>query len=135
VTTETTRLRYIATLNPSVPNRMRARSEQDLSFVPMEAIGEDWSVDLSRTRPIADLLSGYSYFEDGDIVVAKVTPCFENGKAAIMEGLTDGVGFGTTEVTVVRPSSSVNTRFLFYVLNENRFKQLGVSEMTGAGGG
>lgn len=100
----------------------------------MEAIGEDWTLDLSRSRPIGEVLAGYSYFEDGDIAFAKVTPCFENGKAAIMRGLTAGEGFGTTELTVVRPQRTVSAEFLFYVLNEDRFKQLGAAEMTGAGG-
>lgn len=104
------------------------------SFVPMEAIGEDWTLDLSRSRSVGEVLTGYSYFEDGDIAFAKVTPCFENGKAAIMRGLTAGEGFGTTELTVVRPRRAVSAEFLFYVLNEDRFKQLGVAEMTGAGG-
>lgn len=100
----------------------------------MEAIGEDWTLDLSRSRSVGEVLTGYSYFEDGDIAFAKVTPCFENGKAAIMRGLTAGEGFGTTELTVVRPRRAVSAEYLFYVLNEDRFKQLGVAEMTGAGG-
>jgi type I restriction enzyme S subunit len=100
----------------------------------MEAIGEDWSLDLSRRRPVAEVLTGYSYLEEGDIAFAKVTPCFENGKAAIMRGLTQGSGFGTTELTVVRPSRTINTKFLFYVLNEDHFRQVGIAEMTGAGG-
>lgn len=104
------------------------------TFVPMEAIGEDWTLDVSRSRSVGEVLTGYSYFEDGDIAFAKVTPCFENGKAAIMRGLTAGQGFGTTELTVVRPRHAVSAEFLFYVLNEDRFKQLGVAEMTGAGG-
>ena len=132
--TTRTRLRYLVNLNPSVPDAVASDRQRLLSYIPMEAIGEDWSLDLSRERSVAEVSTGYSYFEDGDIVFAKVTPCFENGKAAIVEGLTGGQGFGTTEVTVVRPDSSLNTRFLFYVLNEDRFKQLGVAEMTGAGG-
>lgn len=128
------RLRYLSSLNPPVPEGMRADGQRVLSFVPMEAIGEDFSLDLSRTRPVAEVLAGYSYFEEGDILLAKVTPCFENGKVAIASGLVSGAGFGTTEVTVVRPASTVNTKFLFYVLNEDRFKQTGTASMTGAGG-
>lgn len=129
-----TRLRFLARLNPAVPESVRADAMAKRSFVPMEAIGEDWTLDLSRSRPVGEVLTGYSYFEDGDIAFAKVTPCFENGKAAIMRGLTAGEGFGTTELTVVRPRRAVSAEFLFYVLNEDRFKQLGVAEMTGAGG-
>ncbi|MBW8025986.1 restriction endonuclease subunit S [Clavibacter michiganensis subsp. michiganensis] len=128
------RLRYVAEVNPAVPPSLKVMSDQLLSFLPMEAIGEDWSIDLSRRRPVAEVLDAYSYFEDGDVVFAKVTPCFENGKAAVMDGLTRGKGFGTTEITVIRPLGNVSGRFLFYILVENGFKQLGVAEMTGAGG-
>lgn len=100
----------------------------------MEAIGEDASLRLDQTRPVAAVRNGYSYFQDGDLAFAKVTPCFENGKAAVMSGLAEGVGFGTTELTVVRANSRIDHRFLFYVLTEDHFRQLGKSAMTGAGG-
>lgn len=132
-TWETSRLKYGARLNPPVPARIRSMDNELVSFVPMEAIGEDWSLDASRRRPVQELLAGYSYFEDGDLLMAKVTPCFENGKATIATGLTQGSGFGTTEVTVVR-ATGFDPRFLFYVINEDRFRQGGVADMTGAGG-
>lgn len=100
----------------------------------MEAIGEDASLRLDQTRPVESVRNGYSFFQDGDVAFAKVTPCFENGKAAVMAGLAEGVGFGTTELTVVRANSRILNRFLFYVLTEDRFRQLGKSAMTGAGG-
>ena len=100
----------------------------------MEAIGEDASLRLDETRLVEAVRSGYSYFQDGDVAFAKVTPCFENGKAAVMAGLAAGVGFGTTELTVARPNSRIDNRFLFYVLTEDRFRQLGRAAMTGAGG-
>ncbi len=129
-----TRLRYLAEINPPVPVSVKKARDEYRSFVPMQAIGEDWSLDLAQQRRISEMDSGYSYFEDGDIAVAKVTPCFENGKAVIMHGLTEGSGFGTTEVTVIRPKTDINTKYLFYVLVENGFRQLGKAEMTGAGG-
>jgi type I restriction enzyme S subunit len=104
------------------------------SFLPMEAIGEDASLRLDQTRPVEAVRNGYSFFQDGDVAFAKVTPCFENGKAAVMSGLNEGVGFGTTEITVARPNPRILNRFLFYVLTEDRFRQLGKSAMTGAGG-
>lgn len=132
-TWETSRLKYGARLNPPVPARIRSMDNELVTFVPMEAIGEDWSLDTSRRRPVQELLAGYSYFEDGDLLMAKVTPCFENGKATIATGLTQGSGFGTTEVTVVR-ATGFDPRFLFYVINEDGFRQGGVADMTGAGG-
>ena len=67
----------------------------------MEAIGETGEIDVTRTRPLAELKNGYTYFADGDLVFAKVTPCFENGKGALIEGLRGGCGFGTTTASMV----------------------------------
>ncbi|EPQ75965.1 Type I restriction-modification system, specificity subunit S [Mycobacterium marinum MB2] len=100
----------------------------------MELIGEDGSLDLSRTRPVGEVLNGYSYFADGDVLFAKVTPCFENGKAAVVLNLPSGHGFGTTEVTTLRPSPRLEQRFLGYLVRSDRFRQLGIASMTGAGG-
>ncbi len=76
-----TRLRFVADLNPSVRADLLEALDTNVSFLPMEAIGEDGSLTLDRTRPVAEVRNGYSYFENGDIAFAKVTPCFENGKA------------------------------------------------------
>ncbi len=129
-----TRLRYVAELNPSVRADLLADPGREVSFLPMEAVGEDGTLDLSRTRPVADVRSGYSYFEDGDVTFAKVTPCFENGKGSIMAGLTDGAGFGTTELTVLRPKAGVDARYLRYFLTSSAFMADAAGAMTGAGG-
>jgi type I restriction enzyme S subunit len=100
----------------------------------MEAIGEDGSVSLGRTRPVHEVRNGYSYFEDGDVVFAKVTPCFENGKTAVLRGLQAGAGFGTTEFTVLRAMRHHSARFLGYVVQSERFRQPAIAAMTGAGG-
>ena len=129
-----TRLRYVAHLNPSVRDGLIRAVDTEVSFLPMEAIGEDGRINLERTRPVAEVRNGYSYFEDGDVAFAKVTPCFENGKGALMRGLERGAGFGTTELTVLRPKLGTNPIFLNYVLQSSRFRQLGAAAMTGAGG-
>jgi type I restriction enzyme S subunit len=129
-----TRVRYVAELNPAAPNWVTSRPDLEPSFLPMEAIGENASLRLDQTRLVEAVRNGYSFFQDGDVAFAKVTPCFENGKAAVMAGLAEGAGFGTTELTVARANSRIINRFLFYVLTEDRFKQLGKSAMTGAGG-
>ena len=100
----------------------------------MEAVGEDGSLDLSRTRPVGEVRNGYSYFADGDVAIAKVTPCFENGKGAVMARLAGGVGFGTTELTVLRPKAGVDARFLRYFLSSSTFMADAVGAMSGAGG-
>jgi type I restriction enzyme S subunit len=126
------RLRYNVTLNPSIKSGLLPNTE--VSFLPMEAIGVDGSINLERSRLVADVCNGYSYFEEGDLAFAKVTPCFENGKGAIMHGLVGGVGFGTTELTVLRPNKEIDLNFISHVLKSDRFRSLGTGAMTGAGG-
>ena len=130
----TTRLRYIADLNPAVRQELLKTPETEVSFLPMEAIGEDGSLSLERTRPVSEVRNGYSYFEDGDVAFAKVTPCFENGKGALMSGLIGAAGFGTTELTVLRPKQGTAPQFLHYVVQSSLFRLLGAAAMTGAGG-
>ena len=100
----------------------------------MESLHEDGTVELDVKREIGDVATSYSAFETGDVIVAKVTPCFENGKAALAPDMVHGVAFGTTEITVLRASAGMVPEFLYYVVTEDRFRQMGVASMTGAGG-
>lgn len=134
VTWPTTRLRYVADLNPAVRADLLGAPDTEVSFLPMEAIGEDGSLKLDRVRPVSEVRNGYSYFEDGDVAFAKVTPCFENGKGALMRNLVLGAGFGTSELTVLRPKGDTSSRFLNYVVQSQQFRQHGAGAMTGAGG-
>jgi type I restriction enzyme S subunit len=126
--------RFVMGVNPS-PLRLRDLDGADeVSFVPMEAIGEYGGLNLERTKPLDEIGSGYTEFEDGDVVVAKITPCFENGKGAMADGLLNGVAFGTTELHVLRTGKRLDSRFLFYLTISHTFRKLGESEMYGAGG-
>lgn len=127
------RLRFDVELNPK-KSELILDDEVEVSFVPMEAVGTLGGLDVSITRPIGDVYGGYTYFADGDICVAKITPCFENGKGALAENLAEGVGFGTTELHVVRCSSRLAPKFLFYVTVAHAFRSVGEAEMLGAGG-
>ena len=127
------RLRFDARLNP-VKSELVLEDDAEVSFVPMDAVGELGGLRLDEQRSVDDVYNGYTYFCDGDIVIAKITPCFENGKGAIAAGLTNGVGFGTTELHVVRPNERLNGCFLFYVTIAHDFRSFGESEMLGAGG-
>ena len=98
------RLRPLVQLNPSTREIPREAYATEASFLPMEAIGEQGELDLSRARPVNEVVASYSYFRDGDIAIAKVTPCFENGKGAILQNLQNGIGFGTTELTYCVPA-------------------------------
>jgi type I restriction enzyme S subunit len=127
------RLRFDARLNP-VKSELNLEDDAEVSFVPMDAVGELGGLRLDEERTVDEVYNGYTYFRDGDVVVAKITPCFENGKGAISEGLTNGVGFGTTELHVARPGNGLDDRFLFYITLANDFRSFGEAEMLGAGG-
>lgn len=128
------RLRFFILSNP-VKSEVASWDDDTLvSFVPMDAVGENGGIDLSKEKPIDDVYSGYTYFTDGDIVIAKITPCFENGKGAIAVGLKNGVAFGTTEFHVIRPHKGISKRWLFYLSMSDAFRKIGASEMLGAGG-
>lgn len=130
---EVKRLRYCLKKTP-------ARHSSDLptdtpvSFVPMDAVGEYGGMRLGGERDVGDIGSGYTYFEDGDVVVAKITPCFENGKGALAAGLCNGVAYGTTELHVLRPGIGMEQRFLFYLSISQPFRKIGEAMMYGAGG-
>src|SRR5680860_92808 len=128
------RLRYRARINPSRSELNGTPGDLDVSFVPMEAVHAYGGLTLEQTRPLTEVATGYTYFRDGDVLSAKITPCFENGKGAIAKDLLNGIGFGTTEVHVLRPCPELDHHFLFYVTISHAFRHLGAAEMYGAGG-
>lgn len=128
------RLRFCARVNPPKSEITHLREEDDVSFVPMEALHEFGGMTLEQTRPLAAVQQGYTYFRDGDVVIAKITPCFENGKGSIAAGLVNSIGFGTTELHVIRAGRKLDRRFAFYLTVSDPFRKLGTAEMYGAGG-
>lgn len=126
------RLRFKAQINPKPTTPLDPTSL--VSFLPMEAIGDDGSLQLDQTRIVSDVSQGYTFFENGDVSIAKITPCFENGKGAVMKGLIGGIGFGTTELIILRPAEGVDSTFLYYLTQSRHFRQPGVAAMQGSGG-
>jgi len=129
---EVKRLRFLVATNPSKAE-VRLSSDDFVSFVPMETVGEYGGMQCQE-RCLDEIGSGYTYFADGDILIAKITPCFENVKGAIAENLTNGIGFGSTEFHVVRPLSAINTVYCFWVSISYIFRKVGEAHMYGAGG-
>ena len=129
------RLRFVVNLNPSKSEVSALDRETAVSFLPMEAVGDDGTLVLDKEKTIGELETGYTYFRDGDVTIAKITPCYENGKGAIMRGLTNGIGFGTTELIVARPmAAEITSSYLHYLFISPDFRGLGESHMYGAGG-
>src|SRR5258708_82354 len=87
------------------------------SFIPMRCVEEESGrFEPLGNRRVAEVRKGYTPFRDGDVIFAKVTPCMENGKAAVLKGLTNGVGFGSTEFFTLRPSARVDANYLLHFL-------------------
>lgn len=122
-----------ALLNPRMVERLS--DDDEVSFVPMAALSaEDAKVIAAIERPYSEVKKGYTYFEDGDVLVAKITPCFENGKIAQAK-LLNQFGFGSTEFHVVRPRSGVSDgRYLHHFLRQPQIRAAGERRMTGSGG-
>lgn len=123
-----------ALINPRLPKELRANTGKQVSFLPMAAVKEDGQVEGVEPRMLADVVKGYTYFERGDILFAKITPCFENGKATYLDSLPLDVGFGSTEFHVLRPNKGVHGRYLFHMVWNPVFRYLAAKAMTGAAG-
>lgn len=130
----TKRLRFLTQGGRTDKQLDRLSDTTQVSFLPMEAIGERGELDLSEVRELYAVKTGYTQFFDGDVVVAKITPCFENGKGALVLGLLNGVGYGTTELHVLSPGPEIDGRFLYYITASAAFRKLGEASMTGAAG-
>lgn len=130
----TKRLRFLTRRLSTEEQREKLSRVTQVSFLPMEAIGEQGELNLTDIRELEDVKTGYTQFFDGDVVVAKITPCFENGKGALVHGLLNGVGYGTTELYVLSPGPELDGRFLYYVTSSVPFRKLGEATMTGAAG-
>ena len=130
---EVKRLRFVTTLNPSKKN-IKLADNQLVSFVPMDSVCEYGGIEPQLEKELSEVNNGYTFFADNDIVVAKITPCFENGKGALAKNLTNTIAFGTTELHVLRSKKSILPEFLFYLTISYPFRALGESTMYGAGG-
>lgn len=126
----------IATFRPSKDEIKALPADTDVSFVPMASLNTfDASFEAVETRKLTDVSSGFTYFRNNDILLAKITPCFENGKAGIAHNLKNGIGFGSTEYIVVRADESVvYPEWIFYYINTREFIDGGKPFMTGTAG-
>src|ERR1700674_2799471 len=115
---------------PKSEARGTVSADEPVSFLPMEDLGIDKkSVRAIQTKPLSSVAGSYTYFADGDVLLAKITPCFENGKLGIAEGLTNGIGFGSSEFVVFRPCASLDKEYLYYCLSRPDFRTQGAERM------
>jgi type I restriction enzyme S subunit len=107
----------------------------DVSFVPMSAVSEEGNIDVSQTRKFNEVKKGYTYFGNGDVLFAKITPCMENGKGAIAENLVNGIGYGSTEFHVIRPNKNeITSKWIHYIVHSKQFRTIAAQNMTGTAG-
>jgi type I restriction enzyme S subunit len=131
------RLRSLIRLNPSKTEVANLPQLTEVTFAPMDALADGLGgLDTSLSQTLGAVETGsYSYFRDGDLLLAKVTPCFENGKKALAQHLTSGIGFATSEVHVIRPDTAkLDPRYLLFLFSSEDFRAAGAESMTGAGG-
>lgn len=124
------KIKYIADFEPKC-DTSSLKADSEISYAPMECIKRG-SYE-SRTAKFGDLAASLTPFKNGDIVMAKVTPCFENGNIAIMKDLASGYGLGSSELFVFRPRT-IETRYLFYWLQNLAFVNKACATMVGTGG-
>ena len=126
----------VCQLNPSLSRDEWPSDDTLVSFVPMSAVDEGRGVIAAvEERPFAEVRKGYTPFRDGDVLFAKVTPCMENGKAAIAQGLRQGIGFGSTEFHVLRPNPAlIAPEYVFHFVRQPWFRQQAASAFIGTGG-
>jgi len=116
------------------PRRELRSDDSEVSFVPMNAVSENGYLASPQARNYSSVKKGFTAFRDNDVILAKITPCFENGKAALVTDLINGVGFGSTEFHVVRANKSCLPAFMFAQIYSDQFRCLGKATMTGTGG-
>jgi type I restriction enzyme S subunit len=126
-------LKHLAELTPKKSKINKEKMSELCSFIPMEKLKLN-NLELDETKQVSEVYDGYTYFEDGDVLLAKVTPCFENKNMAVAKNLHNGIGFGSSEIYVLRTNSKLNNQFLFYRLQEDSFMDIATAAMSGAGG-
>ena len=130
-----TTLGEVCELNPSKPPRDFFTADAPVTFVPMAAVDADsGTIAAPEVRPFATVRKGFTSFRDGDVIMAKITPCAENGKAAVANSLQNGIGFGSTEFHVLRPSQAVLAEYVYRFIRQEAFRDAATAEMTGSVG-
>ncbi|CAI10556.1 Type I restriction-modification system (specificity subunit) (plasmid) [Aromatoleum aromaticum EbN1] len=129
------RLADVCDINPRLPRTHGITDDTLVSFVPMAAVDElTGTIATSQSRSFAEVKKGYTSFRENDVLFAKITPCMENGKAALAQSLVGGVGFGSTEFHVLRAGPQVLPEWLRYFVRREEFRREAKRNFTGTAG-
>lgn len=125
----------VADVNPRRPSRLDRDPDAPTTFIPMTAIdGESGRVPTAPERRFEEVRRGYTYFEERDVLFAKITPCMQNGKHFIADGLNGGFGFGTTELHVIRPKSGLLSEWIHFFVRQPSLLKSATHHFRGAVG-
>ena len=130
------KLKDVCEIKPPKKESKQKSSDDDLvSFVPMNNLNIlSKYLNIEQEKPLINVYKEYVYFAENDVLLAKITPCFENGKLGIARNLKNGVGFGSSEYIVFRSKGQIDPDYLFYFLSQNSFRDEGSRVMSGAVG-
>ena len=125
----------VAILNPKKSEVRDLPDDTSVSFVPMSSVDEyAQMITRHETKQLGSVRKGYTYFKNDDVLFAKITPCMENGKVAIVRDLENGVGFGSTEFHVIRPTDKITSEWIFHIVASPTFREEAEKHMQGAAG-
>lgn len=132
---EMVELGEVCEINPKKSELKDISDDLEVSFVPMADINEN-QIDFTpkQIKSLGEVIKGYTFFKDDDVLLAKVTPCFENGKAGIAKGLINQIGFGSSEYYVFRPNEKILSTWIYLNITTDVFRENGKLQMTGTGG-
>ena len=129
------RIGDICTINPRRNQLDNLKPNTRVSFVPMADLNENrMTFQTTKQKLLSEVSTSYTYFADNDVLLARVTPCFENGKAGIARGLLNGIGFGSSEFYVLRSEEHVFPEWIYFCVMHPLFRDSAVAQMTGTGG-
>lgn len=124
----------LAEINPPLRAPVLDRSDDLVSFIPMGDVSESGQWLTHKTRPLREVKSGFTPFQEGDVLIAKITPCMENGKGAHAVGLENGVGYGSTEFHVLRAKAENSPRYIFHISQSSSLRLKAEASMIGSAG-
>ena len=128
---EVKKLNELCEINPKKPSKP---SDELVSFISMSQVSEDGQIISTETKTYDEVSKGFTSFKDKDVLVAKITPCFENGKGALAHTLVNGIGFGSTEFHVLRAKENTDPKFIYYLTRTDAFRAKGTMNMQGSAG-
>ena len=135
MTYDLVRLGDVAEINPRLARSSYLQADTQVRFVPMAAVDEvNGLIADVQHRPFSEVSKGYTNFQTGDVLFAKITPCMQNGKSAIFDDESSPIGFGSTEFYVIRAGNRIFSRFIYHLVRQETFREKAKANFTGTGG-